>query len=54
MLLYKSDSATYSQHSAVLLCIERQEEAMAELTDQEMNDHMDDYEEVSVSKDNEE
>ena len=27
---------------------------MAELTDQEMNDHMDDYEEqVSVSKDNE-
>ena len=26
---------------------------MAELTDQEMNEHMDDYEEVSISKDNE-
>ena len=27
--------------------------AMAEMTDKELNDHMDDYEQVSTSKDNE-
>ena len=37
-----------------VLSAKKQKEAMAELTDQEMNDHMDEYEDqVSVYKDNE-
>ena len=50
---YKSSNGIRSRYSAVLLCIERL--TMAEMTDQELNDHMDDYEQVSISqKDNEE
>ena len=45
-LLYKSRTKICSRHSAVSLCIERFK-TMAELTDQEMNEHMDDYEQVS-------
>ena len=45
-LLYKSESLIRSRHSAVYQCIERL--TMAELTDQEMNDHMDHYEQVSI------
>ena len=41
------------QFHCVLSAKKQKKEAMAELTDQEMNDHMDEYEEVSVSKDNE-
>ena len=49
---YIRDAPIGSRHSAVLLCIERL--TMAEMTDQELNDHMDDYERVSISqKDNE-
>ena len=49
---YIRDAPIGSRYSAVLLCIERL--TMAEMTDQELNDHMDDYEQVSISqKDNE-
>ena len=43
---YLRDAPIGPRHSAVLLCIERL--TMAELTDQELNDHMDDYEQVSI------
>ena len=43
---YLRDAPIGPRHSAVLLCIERL--TMAEMTDQELNDHMDDYEQVSI------
>ena len=51
MFLYKGGTKIFSRHSGVSSLYERL--TMAELTDQELNDHMDDYEEVSISKDNE-
>ena len=43
---YLRDALVKPLHSAVSLCIERL--TMAEMTDQELNDHMDDYERVSI------
>ena len=43
---YLRDAPIGPRHSAVLLCIERL--TIAEMTDQELNDHMDDYEQVSI------
>ena len=45
-LLYKSGTLICSRHSGVSL-YERL--TMAEMTDQELNDYMDDYEPVSIS-----